>query len=94
MTTRTISDLMSLGTYQGMTDEEIQRVMEFRMEHARRDEVAKAEIATLIQTMNADSEARAAQAEQATKDFQKVLSHKLNLGTIGTDGFPVEGDSE
>lgn len=71
---RTIDELMKLGTYQGMTDDEIERVMTYRERMAalieRNDGAAKA-----IERAQRSAEERAnAQYEQAQANFRLACS--------------------
>lgn len=71
---RTIDELMKLGTYQGMTDDEIERVMTYRERMAalteRNNGAAKA-----IERAQRSAEERAnAQYEQAQANFRLACS--------------------
>lgn len=80
--TRTIDELIRLGTYQGMTDEEINRLMEYKAKVAaeRADSEARArELDAQIAQMQADAKAAREQAQAA---FEKACA--LTLG--GSNG--------
>lgn len=92
--TRSVAELMSLGTYQGMTDDEIQRVIDFKTYHARRDEELRFKQETQIQEMNEWCEATAKAQAEANDILKKVLSVPLSLGKIDSDGNLDGGDDE
>lgn len=79
---RDIKELLTLSTYQGMTDNEIQLVIDYRVEQARTDEIVKAQIAIEITSMNATSEVRSQQAAESNNILKQLLSKELNLDTI------------
>lgn len=78
--TRTIDELLRLGTYQGMTDEEITRVINYNAKIAaeRADsEARKREMEQQLQTMQEESAKARAEAQAA---FEKACS--LTIGGV------------
>lgn len=79
---RDIKELLTLTTYQGMTDDEIQLIIDYRVEQARTDEVLKAQIAIEVTTMNETAEIRSRQAVESNNILKQLLAKDLNLATI------------
>ena len=80
MKTRTIDELLHLGTYQGMTDEEITRVINYNAKIAaeRADSDArKRELEQQLQTMQEESAKARAEAQAA---FEKACA--LTIGGV------------
>ena len=73
---REVGVLLSLDTYQGMTDEEIDSIIEFKCELARQEGASDAETKA--------REAAYAQLAKDTKDTNQKMQETLNqiLGTI------------
>lgn len=88
-TQRSVHDLLKLDTFQGMTDAEIQSLIDYYVEQAHQDETVKLAQQTEIQTMNAQCAAYDALRDDANSVLKQVLAAPLNLGTIDTNGEVV-----
>ena len=86
---RSVHELLKLGTFQGMTDAEIQSLIDYYVEVAHNDEHTKAVQATEIQTMNAQCAAYDALRDDANSVLKQVLSAPLNLARIDESGNEV-----
>lgn len=79
---RKIDVLLSLGTYQGMTDEEIEDVIAYKIDRA----LKSAEIKLMYNKNTAETEARVAayaETSQHTMEMlESVLSRPLELRTV------------
>lgn len=82
---RDIQTLLSLKTYQGMTDEEIQIIIDFKEEQARNDTVTNAKVAMELESINATTEIRNQVASEANDILKQLLSKSLDLTTIKDD---------
>lgn len=71
---RTIDELMKLGTYQGMTDEEIERVMTYRERMAALIERNSGAAKAIEQAQRSAEERANAQYEQAQANFRLACS--------------------
>lgn len=89
LTQRSVHDLLKLDTFQGMTDAEIQSLIDYYVEQAHQDETVKLAQQTEIQTMNAQCAAYDALRDDANSVLKQVLAAPLNLGTIDTNGEVV-----
>ena len=85
-TQRSAHELLKLKTFQGMTDAEIQSIIDYRVSVAHDDEVTKLAQATEIQVMNAQCAAYDALRDDANSVLKKVLAVPLSLGTVSQDG--------
>lgn len=88
-TQRSVHDLLKLDTFQGMTDAEIQSLIDYYVEQAHQDETVKLAQQTEIQTMNAQCAAYDALRDDANSVLKQVLAAPLNLGTIDSNGEVV-----
>lgn len=88
-TQRSVHDLLKLDTFQGMTDVEIQSLIDYYVEQAHQDETVKLAQQTEIQTMNAQCAAYDALRDDANSVLKQVLAAPLNLGTIDSNGEVV-----
>lgn len=88
-TQRSVHDLLKLDTFQGMTDIEIQSLIDYYVEQAHQDETVKLAQQTEIQTMNAQCAAYDALRDDANSVLKQVLAAPLNLGTIDSNGEVV-----
>lgn len=86
---RSVHELLKLGTFQGMTDAEIQSLIDYYVEVAHNDEHTKAVQATEIQTMNAQCAAYDALRDDANSVLKQVLAAPLNLAIIDENGNEV-----
>lgn len=86
---RSVHELLKLGTFQGMTDAEIQSLIDYYVEVAHNDEHTKAVQATEIQTMNAQCATYDALRDDANSVLKQVLAAHLNLAIIDESGNEV-----
>lgn len=91
---RSVQDLLKLDTFQGMTDPEIQSLIDYYVELAHTDEQTKAYQAAAITSMNENTERWNKAADESNDLLKQMLSVDLNLGKIGTDGFPEGSESK
>lgn len=80
---RDINILLNLGTFQGMTDEEIQMVIDYKIKYALSDQKIKLEQATYIEKMNSDIALSTQVANQANDIYKEILGKSLKLETVG-----------
>jgi hypothetical protein len=85
-TQRSVHELLKLKTFQGMTDAEIQSLIDYNVENAHQDETVKLAQATEIQTMNAECAAYDALKDDANSVLKKILAVPLSLGVVSQDG--------
>lgn len=76
-TSRSIGELLALGTYQGCTDEEIQKIIDFRVDEARMSEETKAKQAAIITEMNENVELYT----KANQEMRDLLKEMVGKGT-------------
>lgn len=86
---RSVHELLKLSTFQGMTDAEIQSLIDYYVEVAHNDEHTKVVQATEIQTMNAQCAAYDSLRDDANSVLKQVLSAPLNLARIDESGNEV-----
>ena len=86
---RSVHELLKLGMFQGMTDAEIQSLIDYYVEVAHNDEHTKAVQATEIQTMNAQCAAYDSLRDDANSVLKQVLAAPLNLAIIDESGNEV-----
>lgn len=86
---RSVHELLKLSTFQGMTDAEIQSLIDYYVEVAHNDEHTKAVQATEIQTMNAQCAAYDSLRDDANSVLKQVLAAPLNLAIIDESGNEV-----
>lgn len=86
---RSVHELLKLSTFQGMTDAEIQSLIDYYVNVAHNDEHTKAVQATEIQTMNAQCAAYDSLRDDANSVLKQVLSAPLNLARIDESGNEV-----
>lgn len=71
---RTMDELLALGTYQGMTDEEIERVMTYRERMAALTERNNGAAKAIERAQRSAEERASAQYEQAQANFRLACS--------------------
>ena len=86
---RSVHELLKLGTFQGMTDAEIQSLIDYYVEVAHNDEHTKVVQATEIQTMNAQCAAYDSLRDDANSVLKQVLAAPLNHAIIDESGNEV-----
>lgn len=87
---RSIGELLSLPTYQGMSDEEIQTIIDFKCGLARSDSVARAQQQTNLVAMNSMVELHAKALEVSMRLYEGLLSRKATPAMI-EDGDAIGG---
>lgn len=80
---RDINVLLNLGTFQGMTDEEIQIIIDYKIKYALSDQKIKLEQAVYIEKMNSDITLSTQATNQANDIYKEILGKSLNLETVG-----------
>ena len=88
---RSVAELISLGTYQGMTDEEIQSIIDFEKNLAEQNGRIEALKQTDIVTMNEIIESNRAAQQHSEEVLKSVLTAPLKLATIDTEGVVSNG---
>ena len=86
---RSVHELLKLSTFQGMTDVEIQSLIDYYVNVAHNDEHTKVVQATEIQTMNAQCAAYDSLRDDANSVLKQVLSAPLNFARIDESGNEV-----
>lgn len=89
---RSIGELLSLPTYQGMSDEEIQSIMDFKCDLARSDEMTRAQQQANLVAMNSMVELHARALDESTRLYEALLSREVRPAIIG-DGDAIGGTS-
>lgn len=79
---RSIGELLSLPTYQGMSDLEIQSIIDFKCDLARSDSVARAQQQTNLVAMNSMVELHAKALEESTRLYEGLLSREAKPAMI------------
>lgn len=87
---RSVHELLKLSTFQGMTDAEIQSLIDYYVNVAHNDEHTKVVQATEIQTMNAQCAAYDSLRDDANSVLKQVLSVPLNFARIDESGNEVQ----
>lgn len=80
---RDINILLNLGTFQGMTDEEIQMVIDYKIKYALSEQEIKLKQAVYIEKMNSDIALSTQVANQANDIYKEILGKSLQLETVG-----------
>jgi len=81
---RDVNVLLTLGTYQGMSDEEIELVIDFKINKALHDEEFKQTISAMKETQQAMQSAYA-QLAQGSNDMLQSLLRKQSEGTANNE---------
>jgi hypothetical protein len=79
---RSIGKLLSLTTYQGMSDEEIRSIIGFKCDLARRDEITRAQQQANIVAMNSMVELHAKALEESTRLYEGLLARAVRPAII------------
>lgn len=80
---RDINVLLNLGTFQGMTDEEIQMIIDYKIKYALSEQQIKLKQAVYIEKMNSDIALSTQVANQANDIYKEILGKSLQLETVG-----------
>jgi len=89
---RSIGELLSLPTYQGMSDEEINSIIDFKCDLARRDSISRAQQQTNLVAMNSMVELHAKALEESTRLYEGLLAREATPAII-EDGDAIGGAS-
>ena len=81
---RDINILLNLGTFQGMTDEEIQIVIDYKIKYALSEQEIKLKQAVYIEKMNSDIALSTQVANEANDIYKEILGKSLKLETVGS----------
>lgn len=79
---RPIEELSKLDSYQGMTDEEIERLTKYKLEIAMKDTEFQETMKQQQAVAKAKADAYAAQAEHAKSKLDELIAAPLNLATV------------
>ena len=79
---RSIGELLSLHTYQGMSDEEIQTIIDFKCDLARRDSISRAQQQTNLVAMNSMVELHGKALEESTRLYEGLLARTVRPAII------------
>ena len=88
---RSLPELMALKTYQGMTDEEIQSIIDFEKQIAMQNGRTEALRATDIVAMNEIVESNRSTQQHSEEVLKSVLTVPLRLATIDAEGVVSNG---
>lgn len=81
---RDINILLNLGTFQGMTDEEIQMVIDYKIKYALSEQEIKLKQAVYIEKMNSDIALSTQVANEANDIYKEILGKSFKLETVGS----------
>lgn len=87
---RSIGELLSLPTYQGMSDEEINSIIDFKCDLARRDSISRTQQQTNLVAMNSMVELHAKALEESTRLYEGLLARAVRPAII-EDGDAIGG---
>lgn len=90
---RSIGELLSLPTYQGMSDEEIQTIIDFKCELARRDSISRTQQQSNIVAMNSMVELHTKALEESMRLYEGLLSRETEPAIIEDVDATVGGVS-
>ena len=79
---RDLTDLLKLDTYKEMTDDEINVIISYREELARKDEITKVQIQNHMVNLNAAADEYVRVATETNTILKQILNKELKLGTI------------
>lgn len=81
-TDRDISELLALDTFQGMTDTEIQKVIDWNVERAHSDAETSAYRDAARKMSESHEQAVTAMLEDSQKTLELIRSHATEYGTV------------
>ena len=87
---RSVSELSMLKTYQGMTDAEIQSLIDFYVQMERDALDTKTAQANAIMQANAAAEAYASAAAESVATMKALIDSPTKFGIIDADGKKVQ----
>lgn len=80
---RDVNVLLHLDTYQGMSDAEIQSIIDFKVDEAKRDARNELELETQFQETHALVAAREAHAQAAANMLESMMGMEIPWVTVG-----------
>lgn len=87
---RDINELLSLDTYQGMSDEEIDSVMQFKIQEALNSDEQHAKLDAIQQQTAAQAAAYQSMADDAHNVLYSVLERPIPWATVAADGTVIQ----
>lgn len=86
---RSVNELLKLTTYQGMTDSEIDSLIDYKVNIARMNGMVDAKAAIMSETNNAIIEEQKQACENSQKVLESLLSRPVTL--VSNDGSMENG---
>lgn len=83
---RSISVLLNLDTYQGMTDEEIQSLIDYYKEQAVNNYIQNSQQTAIETAMTAQADYYQSELQNAQTVLEYVLNQQVPFYTINSDG--------
>ena len=83
--TRTLDELLVLNTYQGMTDEEIELIVNYKIETKVRERIIEASKTVNTLKMEAILQQNIESSQRAMSMLQSIRDRKPILHTVGGD---------
>ena len=83
--TRTLDELLVLNTYQGMTDEEIELIINYKIETKVREQIIEASKTVNTLKMEAILQQNIESSQRAMSMLQSIRDRKPILHTVGGD---------
>ena len=83
--TRTLDELLVLNTYQGMTDEEIELIVNYKIETKVRERIIEASKTVNTLKMEAILQQNIESSQRAMSMLQSIRDRKPVLHTVGGD---------
>ena len=83
--TRTLDELLVLNTYQGMTDEEIELIINYKIETKVREQIIEASKTVNTLKMEAILQQNIESCQRAMSMLQSIRDRKPILHTVGGD---------
>lgn len=82
---RDLNWLLSQESYQGLTDDEIQQIIDYKAEQARKSEEVKAMQESYEKTMQASLDASATMVEDSRKVLATLLATSTNYDSVAAE---------
>lgn len=82
---RDIDVLLQLDTYQGMTDAEIQSIIDYKIAETQRNTIINAELMQTVENSRAIAAARVESIQAANNVLQSMLEIEIPWVTVGGD---------
>lgn len=87
---RDVNVLLTLDTYQGMSDEEIELVIDFKIQEALNSAENTAKQNAIAGSAQAQIDAYSSMADDAHDVLQSVLNRQVPWATISADGTVIQ----